>query len=106
MMFPTQGFRAFAARSRPCTSRRQRRLLWPCQVRMRFLLIHRTSLYGMAVAAVATVAAGGELPAGLTPAIVIGLVVSWFWEPPRVPVHRFTTAWNVASALCLVYLAI
>ncbi|MBI4511691.1 MAG: DUF3488 domain-containing protein [Deltaproteobacteria bacterium] len=70
---------------------------------MRFRDIHKLSSYLMVIAAYAAVAFSDELGT-LTVALgVVGIAISWFWEPPRVRPDRWTIAWNIAAIFALVY---
>jgi transglutaminase-like putative cysteine protease len=51
----------------------------------------------MAVAAYLALALAGELPATALVAGAVGIVASWFWEPPRVRPERWTAVWNALA---------
>jgi transglutaminase-like putative cysteine protease len=73
---------------------------------MRFSLTHKTCSYLMVLAAFAAVVLSNALEPWVALAALVGLLTSWFAEPPRFAVGRYTTAWNIAALLVLVYLVV
>jgi len=70
---------------------------------MRFGLAHKTATYLMVVAAYAAMVGGG----GVSPLIallgLVGLITSWWWEPPMIKFEKWALAWTLASLLVLAY---
>jgi transglutaminase-like putative cysteine protease len=70
---------------------------------MRFGLAHKTATYLMVMAAFVAMVGGG----GVSPLIAllgfVGLVVSWWWEPPLVRYEKWALAWTLASLVVLAY---
>lgn len=64
---------------------------------MRFSLAHKLSSYLMVLSAVSSLLLSPDLgPIGSLLAF-LGIVVSWFAEPPRYPRRKLTLAWNIAT---------
>ena len=70
---------------------------------MRFAAAHKTSTYLLVAFAYLAMIAGGGLPPLIGLAGVLGLVGSWWWEPPLVKYERWTWVWTIASLFALVY---
>ncbi len=68
---------------------------------MRFALVHKTCSYLTILTSSAAIFSGGELNPVMLAVMVIGLFISWFWEPPTVKFSDFTTTWNVLTVLVL-----
>jgi transglutaminase-like putative cysteine protease len=70
---------------------------------MRFAVAHKVASYLMVGCAYFALVAGG----GVTPLIAIGglvgLVASWWWEPPLVRIERWSLWWTIGSLVALVY---
>jgi hypothetical protein len=70
---------------------------------MRFAIAHKVATYLMVGCAYLALIAGG----GVSPLIafggVVGLVASWWWEPPLVRLERWTLLWTIGSSIALVY---
>jgi transglutaminase-like putative cysteine protease len=64
---------------------------------MRFAVAHKTSSYLMVACAFFALLSGGGLPPGIALVGVVGLVASWWWEPPRVRLERWTLLWNIVT---------
>src|SRR5690242_17077706 len=47
--------------------------------------------------------AGGAVSPLIALAATIGIVISWWWEPPRVRYERWTWLWTAASIFALAY---
>jgi protein-glutamine gamma-glutamyltransferase len=71
---------------------------------MRFSALHKTVSYLMVTTAVVAVALGPDLSMVATALTALGIIASWFVEPPRVSVGRFAAAWNVATVVFFFYL--
>jgi hypothetical protein len=70
---------------------------------MRFAVAHKAATYLVVGFAFLAMAAGG----GVSPLIallgLLGLVASWFWEPPRIRYEKWAIVWTIASVFALVY---
>jgi hypothetical protein len=73
---------------------------------VRFSLAHKLTSYLMVLSAVSSLLFSPELgPIGSVLAL-LGVAGSWFAEPPAYPRQRLTLAWNIATVLLLVVLAL
>jgi transglutaminase-like putative cysteine protease len=70
---------------------------------MRFAVAHKIATYLVVGCAYVAMIGGGAIPAPFALAGLLGLVVSWWWEAPRVKHERWSWLWTVASVLALVY---
>ncbi len=70
---------------------------------MRFAVAHKASTYLMVGFAYLALVGGGAVPALLTYGSFVGLVVSWWWEPPRIRFERWSWVWTIVSLLALAY---
>jgi transglutaminase-like putative cysteine protease len=70
---------------------------------MRFAVAHKTSTYLMIGCAFAAMVAGGGLSPMITVAGLIGLVASWWWEPPLIRFETWSWAWTGLSILAFAY---
>jgi protein-glutamine gamma-glutamyltransferase len=70
---------------------------------MRFAVAHKVASYLMVGCAYCALVAGG----GVSPLIaiggLIGLVASWWWEPPLIRIERWSLWWTIGSLVALVY---
>lgn len=70
---------------------------------MRFAAAHKAASYLMVGFAFLALIGGG----GVSPLIAIGgavgLVASWWWEPPLVQIERWSLPWTIGSLVALVY---
>ena len=70
---------------------------------MRFAVAHKAATYLMVGFAYLAMIAGG----GVSPLIalggLVGLVGSWWWEPPTIQFERWAWLWTTASVFALVY---
>ncbi|HEU4728176.1 MAG TPA: DUF3488 and transglutaminase-like domain-containing protein, partial [Kofleriaceae bacterium] len=70
---------------------------------MRFAASHKVATYLMVGCAYLALIAGG----GISPLIAIGglvgLIASWWWEPPLVRIERWSLLWTIGSIIALVY---
>ena len=64
---------------------------------MRFSIVHKLASYLMVVAAYLALALSGEIPTVVIVLGAVGIVASWFWEPPRVRPERWTLIWNALA---------
>lgn len=73
---------------------------------MRFAIAHKVATYLMVGFAYLALIAGG----GVSPLIalggLVGLVASWWWEPPLVRIERWSLLWTIGSIIALVYSAL
>jgi transglutaminase-like putative cysteine protease len=71
---------------------------------MRFSAIHKLTSYLMVLSAVAALLLSPEI-SGLTATLtLLAIGVSWFVEPARFRLERYTAAWNVATTGVFLYL--
>ena len=70
---------------------------------MRFAIAHKTATYLMLGCAYLAMTTGGALSPILTLGGLIALIISWWWEPPRIRYERWAIFWTVASIFALVY---
>ena len=70
---------------------------------MRFAVAHKVASYLMVGCAYFALIAGG----GVAPLFAIGggvgLIASWWWEPPLVRIERWSLWWTIGSLIALVY---
>src|SRR5215813_1536858 len=64
---------------------------------MRFSAIHKLTSYLMVTAAFAALAFSEVLSPYAIVASGLGIIVSWFWEPPRVRLERWVVMWNALA---------
>jgi len=70
---------------------------------MRFAVAHKVTTYLMVGCALFGLVGGGALGPVVTFGAMFGLVVSWFWEPPRIRYERWAWVWTTLSLLAMVY---
>ena len=70
---------------------------------MRFAAAHKISSYLMVGFAYVGLVAGGGVPLLIALGGLVGLVASWWWEPPLVRIERWSLVWTIGSLLALVY---
>lgn len=70
---------------------------------MRFAIAHKTSTYLMVGSAYLAMVAGGGAGSLVTLGGLIGLVASWWWEPPLIRFERWSGIWTVMSIVALAY---
>ena len=70
---------------------------------MTFATVHKATTYAMVASAMLGLIGGGTVSPLFTLLGVVGLLASWFWEPPRVNVDRWAPWWTVLSVLVMVY---
>ncbi len=70
---------------------------------MRFAVAHKVATYLMVGCAYVALIAGGGLAPLIALGGLVGLVASWWWEPPLVRLERWTLWWTIGSLLALVY---
>ncbi len=70
---------------------------------MRFAVSHKAATYMMVGFAYLAMTTGGALSPMLSLAGLTAMIVSWWWEPPRIRFEKWQTAWTVASVFALVY---
>ena len=72
---------------------------------MRFAVAHKVATYLMVGCAYVALIAGG----GVSPAIalggLVGLIASWWWEPPLIKFETWSLWWTIGSIVALVYTA-
>jgi transglutaminase-like putative cysteine protease len=70
---------------------------------MRFAVAHKTSTYLMVGFALLAMVAGGGIGSLITFGGLIGLVASWWWEPPLIRFEKWSWVWAVLSIFALAY---
>ncbi|HEY3806435.1 MAG TPA: DUF3488 and transglutaminase-like domain-containing protein [Kofleriaceae bacterium] len=70
---------------------------------MRFAAAHKAATYLLVACAYVAMIAGGGVSPLIALAGAVGLVGSWWWEPPLVRFERWSWVWTVASLFALVY---
>jgi transglutaminase-like putative cysteine protease len=70
---------------------------------MRFAVAHKAATYLMVGFAYLAMIAGGAVAPMIALAGLVGLVGSWWWEPPNIRYERWTWVWTTASVFALVY---
>jgi transglutaminase-like putative cysteine protease len=70
---------------------------------MRFAVAHKVSTYLVVGFAYLAMCGGGAIAPMISLAGAVGLIASWWWEPPRVRYERWSWLWTVASILALLY---
>ncbi len=70
---------------------------------MRFAVAHKAATYLMVAFAYLAMIAGGAVAPMIALAGLVGLVGSWWWEPPHIRFERWTWVWTTASVFALVY---
>jgi len=70
---------------------------------MRFAAAHKAATYLLVAFAYLAMIAGGGVAPLISLAGVLGLVGSWWWEPPLIRFERWTWVWTVSSLFALVY---
>jgi len=64
---------------------------------MRFSGVHKLASYLMVVSAYLALVLSGEIAIAAIVLGAVGIVGSWFWEPPRVRPERWTLIWNALA---------
>jgi protein-glutamine gamma-glutamyltransferase len=70
---------------------------------MRFAAAHKAATYLLVAFAYLAMIAGGGVSPLIALAGLLGLVGSWWWEPPLIRFERWSWVWTVASLFGLVY---
>jgi protein-glutamine gamma-glutamyltransferase len=70
---------------------------------MRFAVAHKAATYLVVACAYLAMIAGGQIPGVIAIAGIVGLALSWFWEPPLIKFERWSWVWTTASVFALVY---
>src|SRR5579872_7309933 len=70
---------------------------------MRFAVAHKAATYLVVAFAYLAMIAGGGISPLIALAGAVGLVGSWWWEPPLVQFERWSWIWTIASVFALVY---
>jgi hypothetical protein len=70
---------------------------------MRFAVAHKAATYLMVGFAYLAMIAGGGVHPMIALAGLVGLVGSWWWEPPHIRYERWSWIWTLASVFALVY---
>jgi transglutaminase-like putative cysteine protease len=70
---------------------------------VRFAVAHKAATYLMVGFAYLAMITGGGVAPLIALAGLVGLVGSWWWEPPIIRFERWTWVWTIASVFALVY---
>jgi len=70
---------------------------------MRFAVAHKTATYLMVGFAYVAMIAGGGVQPMIALAGFVGLLGSWWWEPPNIRYEKWSWMWTLASVFALVY---
>ncbi len=70
---------------------------------MRFAVAHKVASYLMVGCAYCALVGGGGVAPLIAIGGLIGLVASWWWEPPLVRIERWSLWWTIGSLITLVY---
>jgi transglutaminase-like putative cysteine protease len=70
---------------------------------VRFAVAHKVATYLMVGCAYVALIAGGGLAPPIALGGLVGLVASWWWEPPLVRLERWTLWWTIGSLVALLY---
>jgi transglutaminase-like putative cysteine protease len=70
---------------------------------MRFAVAHKVSTYLMVGCAFVALIAGGGVPPLIALGGLVGLIASWWWEPPLVKLERWSLVWTIGSVVALGY---
>jgi transglutaminase-like putative cysteine protease len=70
---------------------------------VRFAVAHKAATYLMVAFAYLAMITGGGVAPMIALAGWVGLVGSWWWEPPTIRFEKWTWVWTVASVFALVY---
>lgn len=70
---------------------------------MRFASAHKAATYLMVAFAYAAMTTGGGIQPVIALSGLVGLIASWWWEPPNISFERWTWMWTLASVFALVY---
>ncbi|MCA9672853.1 MAG: DUF3488 domain-containing protein [Myxococcales bacterium] len=73
---------------------------------MRFSATHKATSYLMVLAAVFSLVLSPDISMLASILGLAGVALSWFAEPKRVPIHKLTTIWNIATLGFLGYLVL
>ncbi len=70
---------------------------------MRFAVAHKAATYLVVAFAYLAMISGGGVSPLIALAGFVGLVGSWWWEPPLIRYERWAWIWTIASVFALVY---
>jgi protein-glutamine gamma-glutamyltransferase len=70
---------------------------------MRFAVAHKAATYMMVSFSYLAMIAGGGVQPMFALGGLVGLIGSWWWEPPTIRYERWTVLWTIASVFALVY---
>jgi protein-glutamine gamma-glutamyltransferase len=70
---------------------------------MRFAVAHKAASYLMVAFAYLALIGGGGVSPLIALAGTVGLIGSWWWEPPAIRFERWSWIWTTASVFALVY---
>lgn len=70
---------------------------------MRFRQAHKSSTYAMVLSAYFAVALSGLLNPVFVVVAFLGILGSWFWEPPRIRYERYSLAFTILAVFVFLY---
>ena len=70
---------------------------------MRFAVAHKAATYLMITFAYIAMASGGGVQPMIALGGLVGLIGSWWWEPPNIRFERWAWVWTTASVFALAY---
>lgn len=70
---------------------------------MRFAVAHKTATYLMVSFAYFALIGGGQMSPLVSYGAMIALLISWWWEAPRIKLERWGWVWTVLSVLVFAY---
>jgi hypothetical protein len=73
---------------------------------VRFAQAHKAATYLMVAFAYLAMISGGGVSPGIALGGFVGLVASWWWEPPLIRFEKWSWVWTVASIAALGYAAL
>jgi hypothetical protein len=73
---------------------------------MRFAIAHKVATYLMVGCAYLALVAGGGVSPLIAAGGAVGLIASWWWEPPLIRLERWSLLWTIGSIVALVYSAL
>ncbi len=70
---------------------------------MRFAVAHKVATYLMVSFAYFALIGGGGMGPSISYGGLIALIISWWWEAPRINLERWSWIWTVLSVFALIY---
>ena len=70
---------------------------------MRFAHAHKAATYLMVAFSYLAMVSGGGISGGIALGGLVGLIASWWWEPPLIRYEKWGWVWTIASLFALAY---